>query len=204
MIANYHYLDESLLPANQGLDVQFTLKISDPARALQISQQIDGMFASSGTPTLSTSQRLTMESLQNSSGHKTLAIAIVGAAGLFMILVLIANGISQSVRQRIPELAVLKTVGFRNIHIMSLVFAEVAIPCLAGAIAGTLLAIQLVHWPAKFLPAEFAGLPTPTLSGNTMLQAVAAALFIACASAAAPLVRVSRMSVVAQLARPGR
>jgi putative ABC transport system permease protein len=144
-----------------------------------------------------------MESLQNSNGHQTLAIALVGAAGLFMILVLVANGIAQSVRQRIPEFAVLRTLGFRNIHIMGLVFAEATLPCLAGAVVGTLLAIQLAHWPTKFLPTEFSGLPTPTLSADVMLRALAAALVIACASAAAPLVRVSRMSVVSQLARPG-
>ncbi|HEV2701639.1 MAG TPA: hypothetical protein VGV09_08420, partial [Steroidobacteraceae bacterium] len=84
-----------------------------------------------------------------------------------------------------------------------LVFAEAAIPCLAGALVGTLLAVQLAHWPGKFLPAAFVGLPTPTLSMEVTLRALAAALLIACASAAAPLLRVGRMSVVAQLARPG-
>jgi putative ABC transport system permease protein len=204
MIANYHYLDESRPAANRGLDVQFNLNVANPARALEISRQIDRTYANSGTPTTSTSMRLTMESLQNSSGHQTLAIAIVGAAGLFMILVLIANGIAQSVRQRIPEFAVLKTLGFRNVHIMGLLFAEVTIPCLAGAIIGTLLAAQLAHWPAKFLPTEFSGLPTPTLSLDVVLHALAAAVVIACASAAAPLARVSRMSVVSQLARMGK
>ena len=86
---------------------------------------------------------------------------------------------------------------------MGLLFAELTLPCLAGAIVGTLLATQLAHWPAKFLPAEFAGLPTPTLSPQVMLHALVAALAIACASAAAPLLRVSRMSVVSQLARLG-
>ena len=204
MIGNYHYLDESRPAANRGQDVQFTVKISDPAQAMQISRQIDRMFTNSGTSTTSTSMRLTMESLQNSSGHQTLAITAVGAAGLFMILVLIANGIAQSVRQRIPDFAVLKTMGFRDVHIMGLVFAEATIPCLAGALIGTLLATQLVHCPAKFLPAEFAGLPTPTLSIDVMLRALAAALVIACASAAAPLVRVSRVSVVSQLAGTAR
>jgi hypothetical protein len=117
---------------------------------------------------------------------------------------MIANGIAQSVRQRIPEFAMLKTIGFRNAHIMGLVFAEATLPCLAGALIGTLLATQLLHWPAKSLPAEFAGLPTPTLSLDTMLCALAAAAVIACVSAAAPLVWVSRMSVVSQLARPGK
>jgi putative ABC transport system permease protein len=204
VVGNYHYVDGSRVPANRGLDVQFTVKIADPARALEISRQIDRLYTNSDTPTITSSMRLTMESLQHSGGHQTLAITLVGAAGLFMILVLIANGIAQSVRQRIPEFAVLKTVGFRNIHIMSLVLAEAAFPCLAGALVGTLLAIQLVHWPAKFLPRELAGLPTPTLSADVMLSALAAAVVIACASAAAPLMRVARMSVVSQLGRPAQ
>jgi putative ABC transport system permease protein len=203
MIGNYHYLDESRLPENRGLDVRFPVKIDNTARALQISRQIDRLYMNSGTPTNSISMRAIVESLQNSSGHQALAIAIVGAAGLFMILALIANGIAQSVRQRIPEFAVLQTVGFRNIQIMGLVFAEAIIPCVAGAVVGTLLATQLAHWPGKFLPAAFSGLPTPTLSLGVTLRALGAAVAIACASAAAPLVRVSRMSVVTQLARPG-
>ncbi len=77
-------------------------------------------------------------------------------------------------------------MGFRNVYIMGLVFAEAAVLCVAGALIGTLLATQLAHWPAKFLPAEFAGLPTPTLSIGVMLRALAAAVAIACASAAAP------------------
>jgi putative ABC transport system permease protein len=202
MIGNFHYLDEARMPANRGRDVQFTLKIANPDRAQEISRQIDRMFTNSGTPTTTISQRLVVQSLQNSSGHETRAIAVVGAAGLFMILVLIANGIAQSVRHRVPEFAVLRTVGFRDIHIMGLVFAEVTIPCVVSAVVGMLLAMQLAQWPAKFLPEEFAGLPHPTLSLEVMLTALAAAVVIACVSAVAPLARISRMSVVSQLARP--
>ena len=119
-----------------------------------------------------------------------------------MILVLMANGIAQSVRQRTSEFAVMKTLGFQNAHIMSLVFAEVALPCLLGAIGGTVIAIQLAKWPMKFMHGEFFDLPAPTLSIDVILRALAAALAIACASAAAPLIRVARMSVVSQLEPP--
>ena len=202
MIGNYHYLDESRPAANRGKDAQFILKAADSNAVLALIRRIDGMFTNSATPTQSNSQRLTVESLQNVKGDRRFAIAIVGGAGLFMILVLMGNGIAQSVRQRTSEFAVMKTLGFRNIHLMSLLFIEVTIPCLVGALAGTLIAIQLARWPATFLSPEFFDLPTPTLSINVMLRSLVAALAIACASAAAPLIRVSRMSVVSQLAQP--
>jgi putative ABC transport system permease protein len=202
MIGNYHYLDESRPAADRGKDAQFILKAADSSGVPALMRRIDGMFTNSATPTESRSQRLTVESLQNVKGHRRFAIAIVGGAGLFMILVLMANGIAQSVRQRTSEFAVMKTLGFRNAHIMSLLFIEVAIPCLVGALAGTLIAIQLARWPATFLSPEFFDLPTPTLSINVVLCSLVAALAIACASAAAPLIRVSRMSVVSQLTQP--
>lgn len=202
MIGNYHYLDESRPAANRGKDVQFILKAASSNAVPALIRRIDEMFRNSATPTESSSQRLTVESLQNVKGRRRFAIAVVGGAGLFMILVLMGNGIAQSVRQRTSEFAVMKTLGFRNTHIMSLLFLEVAIPCLVGALAGTLIAIPLARWPARFLAPEFFDLPAPTLSIDVMLGSLVAALAIACASAAAPLIRVSRMSVVSQLAQP--
>lgn len=202
MIGNYHYLDESRPAEQRGKGTQFILKAADPNAVPALVRSINQMFRNSGTPTDSASQRLTLESLQNAQGHRTFAIATVGGAGLFMILVLMANGIAQSVRQRTSEFAVMKTVGFRNVHIMGLVFAEVALPCLLGAIGGTLIAILLARWPMKFMHGELFDLPAPTLSIDVILRALAAALVIACASAAAPLIRVSRTSVASQLAQP--
>jgi putative ABC transport system permease protein len=124
---------------------------------------------------------------------------VVGAAGVFMILLLIANGIAQSVRQRTGELAVLRTLGFRNRHIMAVIFCEAAIPCLAGAVLGTLLAMQLAHWPASLLPGDFASLPAPTVSVRVMLWAVGFAALLACASSVVPLLRVGRMRIALQL-----
>jgi putative ABC transport system permease protein len=202
MIGNYHYLDESRPAEQRGKGTQFVLKAADPNAVPVLVRSINRLFTNSGTPTDSASQRLTLEGLQNAQGHRTFAIAIVGGAGLFMILVLMANGIAQSVRQRTWEFAVMKTLGFRNAHVMGLVFAEVALPCFLGAAAGTLIAIQLAKWPMKFMHGEFFDLPAPTLSIDVILRSLAAALVIACASAAAPLIRVSRMSVASQLAQP--
>ena len=91
-----------------------------------------------------------MRSIQESVASKTWPVA---AAGIFMILLLTANGIAQSVRERTPEFAVLETLGYRPSTLLTLVFAEAAIPCLAGAVLGAVFAILLSSVPTAFLPA---------------------------------------------------
>lgn len=200
LLGNYHYIEQSRPAQDQGFDVSFQAIVADPARAVQISRQIDRLFANSGTPTRSISQRVAYQNMANSNGHAAVATSTVGAAGLFMILLLIANGIAQSVRERIPEFAVLRTVGFRDFHIMGLVFCEAAVPCLTGAVLGTLLAVMLAHWPARSLPGDFSNLPLPTVSARVLLSAVGFGALLACVSSAVPLLRVRRMSVVSELA----
>lgn len=199
LIANYHYVDESRPLQDRNRDVSFNVRIKDAAQATQISRKIDGLFANSGTSTISVSQRQAMQNMANSNGHRSLATSVVGAAGLFMILLLIANGIAQSVRERASELAMLRALGFRNSQLMGLVFCEAAIPCLAGAVLGMLVAVQLARWPTKFLPGDFADLPLPTISAGVMLQAIGFAALLACASSVIPLIRVARLSVVSQM-----
>ena len=199
LLGNYHYVDESRPAQDRSRDVMFHARVNDANRATEIGRQIDRLYANSGTPTISISQRQAMQNMAHSDGNRSLATSAIGAAGLFMILLLVANGIAQSVRERAPEFAMLRALGFRNRHLMGLVACEAAIPCLAGAVLGLLLAFQLARWPTRFLPGDFANLPEPTMSPAVMLQAIAFGALLACASAVVPLIGVARASVVSQL-----
>jgi putative ABC transport system permease protein len=117
-----------------------------------------------------------------------------------MILLLTANGIAQSVRERTPEFAVLKTIGYRVETLMALVFAEVAIPCLSGAILGMALDTVLVKLPGHYLPAALADLPKPTVSLAVCAAAIGCALLLALTSAVIPMVRLRHLSVTDALA----
>ena len=199
LLGNYHYVDESRPPPDRNRDVMFHARVNDVTRAAEIGRQIDRLNANSGTPTISISQRQAQQNMAHSDGNRSLATSAIGAAGLFMILLLVANGIAQSVRERASEFAMLRALGFRTRHLMGLVACEAAIPCLMGAVLGLLLAIQLARWPTKYLPGDFANLPEPAISVGVMLQAVAFGALLACASAVVPLIRVARVSVVSQL-----
>ncbi len=200
IIGNYLYIDNSRPLSNQGMVYGFRLAVSDPSRAVAIALTIDRFFANSDTPTLSVPARIAAENMAHSAMDMATKTLFIAAAGLFMILFVTANGIAQSVRERVPEFAVLETIGFEHRAIIGLVFAEAAAQCVPGAIAGMALATLLARWPLRFLPAELAGIPVPTLSLPLFALAFMIAIALALASSAIPVVRLKDLRVTDALA----
>ena len=200
ILGNFEYVDRSRPPLDQGTAMEFEVAIADAARANEISLRIDRLFANSGTPTITIPERSGLENAV-SSGIATASVTLpVAGAGVFMILLVTANGIAQSVRERIPEFAVLKTLGFRDRTLSALVFVEAAIPCVFGAILGTALAAVLTQWPARYLPQSLMSVPKPTLSPLVLAWALGCALFLALVSSVIPVLRLRRISVTDALA----
>jgi putative ABC transport system permease protein len=201
LIGNYHYIDEARPPGAQGIIDRFRVAISDPARGDATIREIDARFANSSTPTRSmTSRYRAQNDVTAQGGALTFRAPILAGAGLFVVLLLIANGIAQSVRERIPEFAVLRTLGFGDVSIMGLVFAEALIPCLVGAILGTLLAMLLAGIQHSSLPQGLRGLPPPVMSPTVLAIAIVSAVMLALISTVIPVMRLKRLSVVDALA----
>jgi putative ABC transport system permease protein len=195
ILGNLSYVDNSRPLSEHGYAWAFRVAVSDAAQANEISLRIDRRLANSSTPTLTIPDKVNWVNAVNSGISVASKTWPVAGAGIFMILLLTANGIAQSVRERRPEFAVLKTVGFRDITLMALVFAEVAMPCLAGAAFGTGLAAFLTRLPAHYLPADLATLPKSSLSLVALTVTIGCALLLALASAVIPMRRVRCMSV---------
>ena len=200
IVGNLSYVDQSMPLAQQGYAQEFRVAVRDGARANDISVHIDRGLANSSTPTLTIPDKVSEIDAVNSGisvASKTWPIA---AAGIFMILLLTANGIAQSVRERTEEFAVLKTIGYRQSNLIALVLAEAAIPCVAGAGIGMGLAVLLTRLPTHYLPTALASLPPPTLSVGVLTLSLACALLLALVGAVIPLRRLRRMSVIDALA----
>jgi putative ABC transport system permease protein len=200
MIAgNYAYYDKSVPLAEQGKINEVDSLTTDPAEAPALAERIDSLFANSGTPTRSQTEKqiysqgfgdLDVEAL-------TRKIALIG---LMMIVLLTANVIAQSVRERLVEFATFKTFGFSNARLMGLVMAEAAFPCLLGALAG----VALASWLALQIPAIMPpgnGIPAPTMTSAVFLWALACAFGLTLASTALPIARLSRLDIGAALSR---
>jgi putative ABC transport system permease protein len=121
----------------------------------------------------------------------------VSAAALFMIVFLTGNVMAQSVRERIPEFAVMKTVGFTDRAIFLLVLAEAAIPCLIGAMLG----LALTQTMPAFVRALFPGTTLlPVITPAVIGYALGAALLVAGVSGVPAALRARRLTVVDALA----
>ncbi len=200
ILGNLNYVDNSLPPGTKGYVGEFRVAVRDGARANDISVAIDRGLANSSTPTLTIPDKVSQIDAVNSGisvASKTWPIA---GAGIFMILLLTANGRAQSVRERTAEFAVLKTVGYRHSTLVGLVLAEAAIPCLSGAAIVMVLAVLLSRLPTHYLTGDFISLPVPTLSVGVYAFSLACAVLMALAGAVIPVRRLRRLSVTDALA----
>lgn len=200
ILGNYEYINNSLPPREQGYAMEFRVAIEDPARANEISLTIDHLFANSGAPTITIPMQANEKFAINSGIAAASVTWPVAGAGVFMILLLMANAIAQSVRERIPEFAVLKTLGYRNTTLSALVFMEAAAPCVLGGILGMTLAAVVAQWPRRFLPQDLLDLPKPTMSIAVLAAALVCVVLLTMASSVIPVLRLRRMSVVDALA----
>ncbi len=200
IVGNFAYVDNSRPPSDRGYAQEFRVAVKPGADAEEVAARIDAALANSSTPTISIPDKVAEVDAVNqgiSVASKTWPIA---GAGIFMILLLTANGIAQSVRERTPEFAVLETLGYRHSVLAGLVFAEAAIPCVAGACIGTGIATLTSDLPLKYLPTALASVPAPTLSLSVLSVSLACALLLALASTAIPMRRLRCLSVTDALA----
>lgn len=116
-----------------------------------------------------------------------------------MLLFLTGNVMMQSVRERIPEFAVLKTIGFSDFGLLVLIVLEASIPCLLGALAGLAISRNAAPFAILILPPGLS-LPVPDLSPTVFLSGIAVAILVAAASGIPPAWRVKRLNVVDALA----
>jgi putative ABC transport system permease protein len=200
ILGNLSYVDQSMPPAMQGYAWEFRVAVRNAARANDISVHIDQLLANSSTPTLTIPDKVSEIDAVNSGISVAAKTWPVAGAGIFMVLLLTANGIAQSVRERTAEFAVLKTIGYRQLNLIALVLAEAAIPCVAGAGIGIGLAVLLTRLPTHYLPTDLASLPKPTLSAGVFTFSLACALLLALVGAVIPLQRLRRLSVTDALA----
>ena len=151
MYLNYGQFDEGRSPAARGLAGIFAVRIADPNEAARIAAEIDAKFDNSSDETKTQSEQEFQLGFARQFGDIGAIVNLITAAVFFSILFLTGVSMSQAVRERIPELAVLKCLGFTDRQVMWLVLAEAFALCLLGALAGMLLASALT----LLLPPEF-------------------------------------------------
>jgi putative ABC transport system permease protein len=151
IVANYGYLNESRV-LNKDTVRNFYALISDPQRAAAMSDTIDHVFANSSNETTTASFREGAQQQMRSIGDLNFLIRSVIAAVLVALLFSITTIRMQTIRERTPELAVLKTLGFNDRSIFLMVVGESLLICIAAALIGLALSTGVFPYTAKFIP----------------------------------------------------
>jgi putative ABC transport system permease protein len=193
VIANYEYIDEAR-HFDRGSALAFILGINDAAHAADICSAVDALFANSADETLTQDEKEYAQEQFRQIGDIGYLVNAIVAAAFFTLLFLTGNTMMQSVRDRIPELAVLKALGFADGLILLLVLAESTLMCVVAASIGLIVA-------ACIFPATAAlGIAGTTLPARVLITGSALAVGLALISGLPPAWRARQLSIVDALA----
>src|SRR5579884_49066 len=202
---NYLYLRELLLPQfpNRADSVGvFLVLTTSPDTAMNVAKTIDGEFQNAPAPTLTESVQAFALQWASFLGNLKLYLLAICAAITFTILLVSANTISMSVRERVREIGVLKTLGFTSESILGIILGETVVISIAGGLIGCGLAAFLCSG-ARNMPGTLGFLNAMRVTPSVALVCVAGAALIGIVSSFVPAWSASRTPIVMSLRHTG-
>lgn len=198
---HWDYLNERLAaraPRRANWVGIFVVAVDDPDAAPEVGARIDALFRSSLAETLSETERAFQLGFVAMSEAILMAIRLVALVIIAIIMAVVANTMLMSVRERLREFAVLKTLGFGPGRLAAMILGEAAVICAAGGALGVAAA-----YPTLALLSDRIGdlFPVLGLSPLTLRLAAAAAAAVALVGAAFPIRRVLGIRIVEGLGR---
>jgi putative ABC transport system permease protein len=174
----------------------YVIQLKDPSLASQVAATVDSMFKNSSDPTKTGTERAFNASFATMWGNVSFLMDSIGMAVVFAILLVAANSMMLSARERISEVGVLKTVGFQDRLLFALVMAEAGTIAFGGAVVG--LGVAKVLYPlVGFTAMGF--LPGFDVTTGTLAFGVGIAALLALASGLVPALSAARLSAVQAL-----
>jgi putative ABC transport system permease protein len=192
MFFHWKNLDESLPKRRQGQVGFYVILLSNPSEAGRIAKAIDLEFENSPDQTLTETEKGFQQEFVKMMGNVQLLVRAIGSAVVFAILLVAANTMAMAARERTTEIAILKTIGFPNRLIGSLVLAEGLLLTLLGWAVGCGLAWWVCHGVERKFPTMF---PVFPLKWTTVATALGVALVTGSLSGLFPALRAARSTV---------
>jgi putative ABC transport system permease protein len=193
ILVNYAYFDEARR-LERGTAWAFVVAVDDPTRSAQICAAVDALFVNSAHETVTQDEKAYVQGQLRELGDVSLMANAIVAAVLFTLLFLTGNTMMQSVRERTPELAILKTVGFSDRSVTVLVLTESVLLCVLAASLGLVAAAALFPVTAAL------GIAGAALPIRVVALGLVIAVGLALASGLPPAWRAQRLVIVDALA----
>jgi putative ABC transport system permease protein len=196
---NQKYVEEgvSYLKDQSGM---YTTLADNSDDVIRISSTIDGMFHNSPQPTKTEDEKGFQRGFLAMLGNVKAFLLSISLAVVFATLLVSANTMAMSIRERTREVAVLKTLGFTRNSILALFIGEAVVIALIGGIFGSLTAFVLGNAAAHNVGGMGNALAVKV---GTMVFACVVAAFVGFLSAAVPAYYASKIGIVEGLRHIG-
>lgn len=189
------YLEEALRSSGRSYAGTFTILAEDPSQVARISHDVDALFANSTAPTRTESEYAFGVSFLSFIGNIKVILMSVCAAVTFTILLISANTMAMSIRERVREVGVMRTLGFKQGTILGLILGESAMISLLGGVVGLILALGLCN-VIRHGPVLVNQMKSLTVQPPVLAVLIGVAVFIGVASAVVPAWNASRTNII--------
>jgi putative ABC transport system permease protein len=196
VLINVAYFDEARL-LGKGKTGWYVVRIADASQARDIATAIDQRFLNSPDETKTQPEKEFAVGFAKQIGDLGALVTRVLVAVFFTILIMTGNTMAQSVRERIPELAILKTLGFSDLKVTVLVLAEALLLLFLGGGLGLSVATGLLPALNRAIGSRF---PPLHVTAATWLTGAGIVLVLALAVGLPPALRAKRLRIVEALA----
>ena len=193
---HWNYLNEAM--GRPNIVGMYFIRIDQAENAARIGQAVDKLFRNTDNETKTESLNAFLLSFVSLLGNVRLIILAIGSAVGFAILLIVANSMGMSIRERTAEAAVLRSLGFRAGHILRLFLGESLLVTMAGALLGvggaTLLYDSLaLSQIGQFVFADMRMRP------DTLAFCMAVAVIVGLAAAGLPAYRAAKTNIAEAL-----
>jgi putative ABC transport system permease protein len=196
LMMNWKYFDES----NDYIKSQvswYTVQLASASQASRVARAIDALSANSDHETKSQSESAFQQAFAKQFADIGLIVTSIMGAVFFTLLLLTGNTMAQAVRERVPELAVLKTLGFKDGTVLVLVMVESVLLVMLGGLVGLGLASVIMPGVAA---ASGGMIGLPQVPAQTWLVGLGLMLVIGVVVGLLPALRAERLKIVDALA----
>ena len=196
LMFHWKYFDE----ANQYVNGQvgwYMVRLDNADHATRVARSIDALSENSDRETKTQTEQAFNQSFAKQFADIGLIVTAIMGAVFFTLLLLTGNTMAQAVRERIPELATLKTLGFTNGTVLVLVLVEAVLLIVLGGLLGMALAGAIV----PIVSAASGGIINlPGIPGETWLVGLVLMVAIGLVIGTLPALRAMRLKIVDALA----
>jgi putative ABC transport system permease protein len=192
----FDYIDEVMKeqsPGRVGRIGWYAIKIDDPTQAAEISSTIDSRFKNSWAETKTETEKEFQMSFIQMSGAIILGLRIISYLIIGVILLVLANTMAMTARERVSEYSFLRTLGFRQYHLVGLILGESLVIAAIGGLLGMILLFFISKLVGAALSIYFPGFTADLL---TYSMCIGFAVLVGIISAIFPIQRALRIRIV--------